>query len=452
MPVYHSGRLSGTDRPNYTLPLRPQTRDLTLPFGPRNLMVTSPYLVGMNDVRWDDPRIIPENNGLYILGVNVYRSTDSEFGPYVKINSDPVGVTFYRDQTIEQYVTEDVTYSLRRIEPDNKWLVYASNKPIVIPGTNGKTSDSFKDVKVEIDNGDGTFLEVPAHTLCGHTGAVSLITAPVFNYTVQQIIPARLPNPPNGRVRISYRYMKHSVVATLNQRIFYKVTTVARNSEGATIETPIDEVADRSTFDIEEIDWIWKEAMRRNMWILEQAGERVKIFVRKWMCTVCPSYEPKYGQTHNDCLVCKGTGIVGGYEGPYNIIIAPPETERSVELGDMGLHIRYDWLTWTMQYPLLNPRDFIVRQNNERYIVGPVNYQGLRGMTLQQHFTISYLDVGDIRYQVPITGGELSVPESTNAYREPSRSQASPVIPVKPEIPAIRQVKGRTVTWENISF
>jgi hypothetical protein len=246
--------------------------------------------------------------------------------------------------------------------------------------------------------------------------------------------------------------MKHSVVATLNQRIFYKVTTVARNSEGATIETPIDEVADRSTFDIEEIDWIWKEAMRRNMWILEQAGERVKIFVRKWMGTVCPSYEPKYGQTHNDCLVCKGTGIVGGYEGPYNIIIAPPETERSVELGDMGLHIRYDWLTWTMQYPLLNPRDFIVRQNNERYIVGPVNYQGLRGMTLQQHFTISYLDVGDIRYQVPITGGELSVPESTNAYREPSRSQASPVIPVKPEIPAIRQVKGRTVTWENISF
>ena len=59
MPVYHSGKLSKTQRPDYNYPLRPQTRDLTLPFGPRNLQVTSPYKTGATDVRWDNPNLIP---------------------------------------------------------------------------------------------------------------------------------------------------------------------------------------------------------------------------------------------------------------------------------------------------------------------------------------------------------------------------------------------------------
>jgi len=839
MPVYHSGRLSGGDRNGpgyYNLPLRPQTRDLTIPFGPRNLIVTSPYLIGMNDVRWDDPRVIPENNGLNILGVNVYRATDAEFGPYVKVNDTPVGVLFYRDKTVEEYVSEeDITDTLRIMEPDGRWLVYTKNRPVIEPGSNGQTTDNIKHIKLEIDDGDGQWLEIPAYTLVGHTGEISLIIRPVFNQVIEQVIPPRLPHPPNGRVRVSYQYLKHSVVSSLNQRIFYKVTTVAQdpNNPSGTIETPLNEVYDRSTFDIDEVDWIWKEAMRRNMWILEQGGERVKVFVRKWMGVKCESYEPKYGQTHNDCPLCfpagekvtmgdgtkrdisqvqvdnfvitmdgsvkkveqifsrlyegnlitigawgkmpitstpehpflvlrkedsfcvkykrsynknkcvplskkicyknqnpcshelkyswvkakdlkegdyvlvpkigankrhftdnemfllglytadgyaminkgvitgvsitlndktekdlagyvrdifekeygtelkilhekksnlklecyrkkisekffklcgtgshtkilhpsimnasveeciaflrgyimgdghrnrrkrgigystvsdnlasqiellfskvgiptsikryfhkddpqrgfggnmwiwvgrangnyskklgllydkelkydtfkkqhkildlnsyiahpiksidvshfsghvynievsenhtylinnvvvhncYGTGIIGGYEGPYSILIAPPETERSIELGDMGLHIRYDWMTWMSNYPLLNPRDFIVRQNNERFIIGPVNYQGQRGVTFQQHFTMSYIDTGDIRYTVPITGGETSVPASTNAYREPLKSEASPVIPVKPEISEPRQVKGRSVTWENITW
>jgi hypothetical protein len=65
---------------------------------------------------------------------------------------------------------------------------------------------------------------------------------------------------------------------------------------------------------------------------------------------------------------------------------------------------------------------------------------------------MAYIDTTDIRYKVPITGGETSVPESTNAYREPLKSPASPVIPVKPEIPTPRLVKGRNVTFENISW
>lgn len=455
MPVYHSGKLSGTDRPDYTLPLRPQTRDLTLPLAPKNLMVTSPFIIGKTDIRWDNPRLLPENNGLNIVGVNVYRATDSPEAPYIKLNDTPVGALFYRDETIEQHVIqEDATPTLVWTgEPDGKTFVYAQNKPLIKPGTNGVTSDRPQDVVVEIDDGDGNFLETPAYAVNGRTGMIQLIDGPTWNYQVQQIIPPRLPTPPNGRVRISYYWLKHSVISALNQRIYYKATTVVQNPDGSFIETPLAEVSARSTFDMEMIDYIWREAIRRNRWLLEQTGERVKVFIRKWMGLKCESYEDKYGQSHSDCLTCFGSGIVGGYEGPYDIIIAPPETEKMVELGDMGLHIRYDWATWSTDYPILNERDIIVRPNNERYIVGPVNYQGSRGATYQQHFTISHIDELDIRYKVPITGGETSVPPAWDAYRQQTApTQASPIINNKPEIPEPRIIRGRTVTFENITW
>ena len=878
MPVYHSGRLSGTDRPTYTLPLRPQTRDLTLPLAPKNLMVTSPFIIGKSDIRWDNPRLLPENNGLNIVGTNVYRATDSPEAPYVKLNTTPVGALFYRDETVEQYVVqEDATPTLVWTgEPDGKIFVYAQNKPLIKSGTNGVTSDRPQDVVVEIDDGDGNFLVVPAYAVNGRTGMIQLIDGPTWNYQVEQLIPPRLPTPPNGRVRISYYWLRHSVISALNQRIYYKVTTVVQNPDGSFIETPLAEVSARSTFDMEAIDYIWREAIRRNRWLLEQTGEQVKVFIRKWMGLKCEDYENKYGQSHADCHTCfpagtpirtesgwkpiesikqgekvlssdgsyqkvaqtmerhfegglisilpsistkpflvtpdhpllvmrgrhkktgcgpkcdkvicdgdgirlqrpgvrqlesgnwwaraqrggergvgrislgtyptreeavkavenykfstftpfhelkwdtsdtirkgdwlvpawnkeihdidmikipekflkksrfgpprngpteikvdeeflwivglyiaegssgsrsvcfslhrketlyegrvrnffekigikvstyrrrgngitvhasssvfaewfptwlgdkcyhkripnefmnlpsnkiwailegvyagdgtvgeneigqtseylalqmvellhrvgeqpltrsmqaraltpngnrrrlahfvnwglkslshsnrkgrwkfkgdlltmvkkvskvpfngtvynlevegnhtyvvngvvvhncYGTGVVGGYEGPYDILIAPPETERMVELGDMGLHIRYDWNTWTTDYPMLNERDILVRPNNERYIVGPVNYQGSRGASYQQHFTISHIDELDIRYKVPITGGETSVPPAWDAYRQQTApTQASPVIPVKPEIPEPRIIKGRTVTFENITY
>jgi len=456
MPAYHSGHLSQTDRPFYNYPLRPQTRDLTRPLAPRNLLITSPYSVAKQDLRWDNPKIIPENSGLCILGCNVYRSTDSPYGPYLKVNSVPVTTLFYRDETIEEIVyNEDATPTLKYVlEPAGRWLVYAVNKPMVIPGSNGQNTIRVEDVKVEIDNGDGHFLTVPAFKVDGKIGEIQLISSPVYSYDLQQILPPRLPVAPYGRVRISYTYLKNYILTALSQRIYYKVTTLAYDpsNPSALLETPLDEISDRSAFDIEALDYVWREAILRNRWILEQGGERVKIFIRKWAGTPCPTHQQSYGQSYNDCDLCYGSNIVGGYSGPYDAIIAPPETEKSVELADMGLHIRYDWQTWTMNYPLLNERDVIVRQNNERYVVGPVNPQGSRGAIYQQHFTMSYIDQGDIRYRIPITGGETTVPASYDAFREPAPTEASPVVNNKPEIPKERIIRGRTVVFENIMY
>ncbi len=456
MPAYHSGNLGETDRPEWNYPLRPQVKDRTLPIAPQNLLVTSPYNVSVLDVRWDNPKVLPQNSGLDVVGCNVYRSTDAEFGPYVKVNDNPITVLFYRDQTEEDLIIhENATPTIRHIlEPQERWLVYSQHRPIVIPETNGKPTNRVMDVVVEIDNGDGVFLEVPAFHVNGITGEIELIRFPVYSHELDQIVPPRLPYPPNGRVRITYRYIKHSVLTVLSQRIFYKVTTVAvdPNDSNSTIETPLEEVSDRSAFDIEIIDYIWREAILRNRWLLEQGGERVKIFIRKWMGDKCPTHQSNYGQSYHDCAECLGTNIVGGYDGPYDVIIAPPESEKMIELADMGLHMRYDWASWVGPYPLINPRDVIIRQNNERYVVGPVTPQGSRGAIYQQHFTMSYIDQGDIRYQIPITGGETEVPPAYDPYREEAPTEASPAVNNKPEIPVERIIRGRTVTFENITY
>jgi len=456
MPVYHSGNLSKTGRDSFTLPLRPTTPDLTLPLAPRNLMVTSPYNIGMTDVRWDNPKLIPQNSGLELLGVNVYRSIDTPYGPYELLTEAPVGVLFYRDQTEEILVTEDATPTIRHFtEPDNKWLIYTQRRPIVRPNSNGETTKRVEDVLVEIDNGDGIFVAVPAFSMNGSLGIIELISKPSFNHAVEQIIPPRLPWPPNGKVRITYRYLRHSVLSRLQQRIYYKVTSVAVNPSDPSlrIETPIDEVEYKSTFDIEEIDYIWKEAIRRNRWILEQGGERVKVFIKRNMGERCPNHLDSYGQGYNDCLICMGTSYKDGYSGPYDVIIAPPEAEKSIELLDMGLRVNFEYETWTMAFPLLRERDVIVRQNNERYVVGPVNYQGSRGATYQQHFRITYIDEKDIRYKIGVPGGEVSVPKEWDNYRvETAPTPASPEMPIKPEVPKDKIIRGRTVTFENISY
>ena len=62
---------------------------------------------GVIDLRWDDPSILTLNSRFHLLGVNVYRSFDSEFGPYERITDLPIGSTFWRDQTDNELIVEE---------------------------------------------------------------------------------------------------------------------------------------------------------------------------------------------------------------------------------------------------------------------------------------------------------------------------------------------------------
>jgi hypothetical protein len=451
---------SSYSRPGFKLPYR--EGDYTppvLPLGPKSVHVTSPYLIGVIDIRWDNPGIYAEHNNLDMLGVNVYRSYDTPEGPYTKLNDTPVGSYYYRDETKEVTVLdEDPMQGGRLVAGTNAtgdWIVKTYYKPIVIPGTNGQVTNSPRDVRVDIKpNSSSTFQTIPAFRVFGDAGEIYLIKDKVFNHTTHQIDNPILPDVNlGGEIRVSYNYINNAIQTDINRKIYYKVATVALDPEtGDTLETPLGQIDPVSLYDMEKIDWIWAEAIRRNKWLLEQAGERVKLFIRKWAGERCSCWDDQYRQAKIDCPACYGTGYVGGYEGPYDILVAPPETEKVVNLTDIGLHITYDWMTWTGPHPLLNDRDFVIRSNNDRYSIGRVNPQGSRGAIYQQHFTLAPLDQHDVRYRVPIIGGASGVPASHNAFREDPSSDASPAIPNKPEIPDQYERTGRTVTFENIMY
>lgn len=431
----------------------------TLPIAPRNVNVTSPYLIGVIDIRWDDPSTYIENNGLSFQGVNVYRAFDSPEAPYTRLNTTPLGSLFYRDQTREITVTaEDPMVGGRIIMGTNAtgdWVIKTFYQPIIIPGSNGELAHHPKHVTLQVSRFTGDpFVTVPAFKVIGETGEVFMIKSKVYNHSTNRLEDPILPNAnAGGQVRISYNYIDNWIQTDINRKIYYKVSSVVVDPDtGDTKETPLNEVEAFSPYDMEKIDWVWAEAIRRNRWILEQGGERVKLFSRKWAGTRCPCYVEEYRRSKEDCLLCLGTSYVGGYEGPYDIIVAPPETEKMVNLMDAGLHVSYDWNSWTGPYPLLNDRDFIIRANNDRFSIARVNPQGSRGAIYQQHFNLSPLDQRDIRYKVPVTGGATSVPEEWNAYREEQPTDASPVITNKPEVEDQHEYRGRTVTFENITY
>jgi len=446
-------------KPDMRLPYRwNDDTPFSLPLPPKNVEATSPYLIGVIDVRWDSPANYTENGNLSVLGVNVYRSYDSPEGPYTQLTPSPVNVLFYRDETGEATVVDEDPISGGRIvagtNATGDWIVKTFNRPLIIPGTNGEYAYCYKHVTVRVKpTATDSFQTVPAFKVIGETGEIYLINSKTWDSERDQLVDPVLPIiNQGGELLISYTYLNNHIQTDVYRKIYYKVTTVATDpSTGSTIETPLEECEAINLYDMEKVDWIWSEAIRRNRWLLEQAGERVKLFIRKWSGAKCEAcWDEEYQQAREGCTVCFGTGHVGGYEGPYDIIIAPPETEKSVELTDIGLHVNYDWNTWTGPYPLLTDRDFIVRQNNQRFSVARVNSQGSRGAIYQQHFNMAPLDQKDIRYAVPISGGVLVTPEAWNAYRTDRPTDASPVITDKPEIPDEYELRGRTVTFENI--
>ena len=221
---------------------------------------------------------------------------------------------------------------------------------------------------------------------------------------------------------------------------------------------------------METTDWIWREAKRRNLWILEQGGERVKLFKKKVSGLPCPCYvDPQtreYGQQPSArCLTCYGSGFVGGYDGPTDIIVAPDEAERRVTQTPNGRRLEHQYEVWTTENPSITQRDFIVKQTGERYSVGPVRRPSVRGLPLQQHFNIQYLDEQDIRYKIPVTGTD-NLPWPETRYTNPELSacvdadpypvgfdyQATPMGSEVPKIPDGREVRGRTPIWATTTY
>ena len=149
----------------------------------------------------------------------------------------------------------------------------------------------------------------------------------------------------------------------------------------------------------------------------------------------------------------------------YDIIIGPPDTERRVTQTPNGRRLEYMYEVWIGPSPMVSQRDFITKQNGERYSIGPVRRTEVRGLVLQQAFQVGYLDTGDIRYRVPMGQLErLPWPQTRYSFPEQSPCEDAPPYPIgcdpagvplateKAGIPDGRERRGRTAVWQNIQY
>lgn len=430
------------------------------PAPPLNFWMVSGYQPGVFDLMWDDPSSLSLNSRFSLCGINIYRSFDSEFGPFERITDLPLGTSFWRDRT-------DNAMELGEVVPDECWLLRGSagveyngaryvfktqHYPIVKAGSQAIPADRPSDVQVYVDGVEARVLRVD-----GEHGEIELDPVNYPEVATQTKTPAVVPGL-NSVVTVSYRWNRSLVRTDLQQRVFYRITTVGHpaylpydkcNSSNM-VETPLERAAATSNAEIEKLDWIWREAVRRNRWILDQGGERVKLFIRKQVGITCPCSRGDYKQPLNDCPRCFGTTILGGYEGPYDVVIAPDDAERRIAQQSTGRTVEHVYEVWMGPTPLVSQRDFILKIDGSRYSVGPVRRPTNRGMVLQQHFNIGILDEKDVRHTVPVDNPQGFV-----------LSQLDPVVPPqhfpaleteKPNIPNERELRGRTAAWENIVY
>lgn len=430
------------------------------------------------------PCLGKSNSRWNIIGVNVYRSDTGERGPYYRVNKVPLGGEFFRDRTDIVLVEDEVVdwswgWIYKGDAPNlNLWRLRTRHRPLVKEAGDAVPANSPADVLVTVDG-----RIAPVSRILGQSGEIDLDPDPVWNPATENYVYPPVPKADGTSVvTVSYRYSRLNLVTSLdaNSKVFYRLTTVAVDLAGTSpsglVETPLGYSEPLSALNSEKTDYIWTEAIRRNRWILEQGGERVKLFIRRVTGVPCPcqwdvAVFAFTKQPYNYCSCCYGTGFLGGYEGPIDIIVAPDESERRVTQTPMGRRLENTYEVWTGPRPMLSQRDFIVKQNGERFSVGPVRRTQVRGYTLQQAFSIGNLDEKDIRYCVPLTGLEtLPWPETRytnpeNAYERPESPcaegdpfpvgydyQAAPMGTNVPKVPEGRQLRGRTPVWANIMF
>lgn len=429
------------------------------PLPPLNLILVQGQ-TGKYDLRWDSPSVLALNSRFILLGVNVYRSFDSEYGPFQRLTEYPIGTTFWRDQTdVEVVVEEDVSdrfilFGADSVELDRRRYIFSvSHPPIVDSGSQGVVSSNPFDVTVRVNGTPARVLWVK-----GDTGEVELDPLGYPNVATQKSDPAVIPKV-GDRVTCTYRRMKHFVRTDLGTRAFYRVTTVGVPFCNTTsqclsmepVETPLASATATSSMEVEKLDYIWREGVRRNRWILGQGGERVKFFIRRSVGLPCPC-QPDFhhNQPQSDCTLCYGVGIIGGYEGPYEGIIAPDDAERKKSQRETGKTLEHTYEVWTGPSPLLSQQDFLVKINGDRYSIGPVRFPSNRGMVLQQHFNIGHIDEKDIRSRVPL-GDPVKYAAVQFAPQSPENGGPTPITD-KSNIPDERELRGHTITWSNTTY
>lgn len=385
----------------------------------RNLNVYPGVYLFQRVLKWD----LPAGN---YNGLNIYRSYRTPFEGYVKINDIPIAVQTYTDNVILKAVNESPS-NVRRAELYGKKLIMLklSQTP---KATHIFTPDPFQQVSVPTDYIDTPITDYESFytqtQIRIYFGANNIEVLPFWinDRNEVAVIDEKVWNPESGVMEdfsftdtpgdwdVKYYVYDTQLYQQLDKQAFYyKALLVDQNDNELGDLNAMKPVA---SMNFGDVDWLWKGALHRNMWLFWFGGEWCKIYLRKRVGPVCSC---KTNPTAV-CNSCYGTGIEGGFYGPYKVRMLVPETSTSVAK-QIGWKSGMESTIYHMPMPILRSGDVVIRATGEILVCGEVTNVMQRGVILQQEFPLAAargqkvllpnFDTYDRYYRPPVPVGDV---------------------------------------------
>lgn len=402
----------------------------------QGLMVLNSSFIGSRDLYWvDDP-------STEITGYNVYRSQDS-IGPWTRINLDLVPGHLYRDETTLTVITYKVKpedwvefgefgrYGFRVPEK----LIYSS-----VAAGRAFIATSADDVSLtiagqtirpaQVEGLDGVVWVPQTSVIKKDGGRTETWLAPALTKDTEIIV--------------VYKILQNYVDIYQDMtRTYYCVVPVNRMSQETEIPGSGSVV---NTMEIDKMDYMQEEMVRRNAWLFEQVAEPAYLMLRRTKGVPCGCVDVDSKQPRTGCKECYETGVVGGYYGPLDILFIDPDTDISRTIDENGTKVERNSKSYLGPSPIVQNGDLIIRRNGERLAIGNVTYKSPRGVLLQQDFDVNLLPSKDTRYFIPIYKNYQQViydPVTDEVGNEPVTTPKDTWENPKTEV-------GRTITFNRI--
>jgi ribosomal protein L36 len=208
---------------------------------------------------------------------------------------------------------------------------------------------------------------------------------------------------------------------------------------------------------VDRMDYMQSEMVRRNDWIFEQVGEPAWLMFRKTRGESCGCLHPEtVGKGRSGCPICFEVGIVGGYYGPYDFLYIDPDAQVLRKLEEGGITVERPSTSYLGPTPIVGSGDLIIRRNGERLVINNPRYKSPRGVILMQDFGTELLNKGDTRYLIPVIYPSerifnplVTEPIEPNAGAEPVTEMVNDADNGKLWENPDKQ-KGRTITFNRI--
>ena len=182
-----------------------------------------------------------------------------------------------------------------------------------------------------------------------------------------------------------------------------------------------------------EDDLIYDQVKNRLFLALKLVGEQCAFYRQKQSGELCSCVDKNRQSAVSTCPVCRGTRFVGGYDYLGKELVQFPQVARTKIITELGLKLQEMNNPWTLNFPLLRERDFLVRKmmlplsNQLRVSEEPV----IRGNYSSTEDVLSHINLLNV-YKICdatqtdqsgyiegtdyiLTGGEMVMAESLNA-------------------------------------